>query len=75
MSTVGWAEAPAGPPVEKSHVRHILIKTSEIVSSDEARRKLLDLRQRIVLGHESFAKLARRFSLLASHSPRNRRTS
>jgi peptidyl-prolyl cis-trans isomerase SurA len=62
IQLIAERQAPAGPPVEQTHVRHILIKTSEIVSSEEARRKLLDLRQRIVLGHESFAKLASLYS-------------
>jgi peptidyl-prolyl cis-trans isomerase SurA len=39
-------------------VRHILVRTNEIVSEDEARRKLVGLRERIVNG-VSFAELAR----------------
>jgi len=62
IKLIAQRDAAAGPPVMQTHVRHILIKTNEVVSSDEARRKLLDLRQRIVLGHESFAKLARLYS-------------
>lgn len=50
----------AGAPllVEQSHVRHILVRTNELVSEDEARRKLTNLRERIVHG-EDFAELAR----------------
>lgn len=50
----------AGAPymVEQNHVRHILIRTSETVSQDEARRKLLALRERIVNG-SNFGELAR----------------
>jgi peptidyl-prolyl cis-trans isomerase SurA len=50
----------AGAPllVEQVHVRHILVRTSELVSEDEARRKLLSLRERIVNG-VNFAELAR----------------
>jgi len=50
----------AGAPaiVEQTHVRHILVKTSEIVSEADARRKLNNLRERIVNGAD-FAELAR----------------
>jgi peptidyl-prolyl cis-trans isomerase SurA len=50
----------AGAPymVEQNHVRHILIRTSETVSQDEERRKLLALRERIVNG-SNFGELAR----------------
>ena len=50
----------AGAPymVEQNHVRHILVRTSESVSQDEATRKLLALRERIVNG-SNFAELAR----------------
>ncbi len=50
----------AGAPqmVEQAHVRHILVRTNEIVSEDEARRKLNSLRERIVNG-VNFAELAR----------------
>ena len=45
-------------PVVQTHARHILIKTSEIVSEDDARQRLLALRERIVQGAD-FAELAR----------------
>jgi peptidyl-prolyl cis-trans isomerase SurA len=50
----------AGAPllVEQAHVRHILVRTNDLVSEDEARRKLLGLRERIVNG-VNFAELAR----------------
>ncbi len=44
--------------VEQTHVSHILIKTSELVSDDDARKRLETLRTRIVNG-ESFEELAR----------------
>ncbi len=44
--------------VEQTHARHILVKTSEIVSAGDARRKLENLRERIVNGVD-FAELAR----------------
>ena len=50
----------AGAPymVEQNHVRHILVRTSETVSQDEARRKLLALGERIANG-SNFGELAR----------------
>lgn len=42
----------------KTHVRHILLKTSEVLSDDEAKQRLLALRQRLENG-EDFAALAR----------------
>ncbi|MBE0614526.1 MAG: peptidylprolyl isomerase [Burkholderiales bacterium] len=44
--------------VEQTHARHILVKTSEIVSASDAQRKLENLRERIVNGVD-FAELAR----------------
>jgi peptidyl-prolyl cis-trans isomerase SurA len=50
----------AGAPymVEQNRVRHILVRTSETVSQDEAQRKLLALRERITNG-SNFGELAR----------------
>jgi len=57
------AAPPQGPmPVTQTHARHILIKTSSVMSDDQARTRLEQLRQRIVQGGESFADLARRYS-------------
>jgi peptidyl-prolyl cis-trans isomerase SurA len=47
-----------GEQVQQTRARHILIRTSEIVSEAEARRRLADLRERIVNG-ASFADMAR----------------
>jgi len=44
--------------IRQTHARHILIKTTEIVSSEDARRRLNQLRTRIVNGAD-FGKLAR----------------
>lgn len=44
--------------VTKTHVRHILIKTNEVLSDDDARKKLLALKARIEAG-DDFAALAR----------------
>jgi peptidyl-prolyl cis-trans isomerase SurA len=46
-------------PVTQTRLRHILIRPSEVVSEAEARRRLLDLRERIVSGKEDFAQIAR----------------
>jgi peptidyl-prolyl cis-trans isomerase SurA len=50
----------AGAPllVEQAHVRHVLVRTNELVSEEDARRKLSNLRERIVNG-ANFAELAR----------------
>lgn len=48
-----------GPePVSQTQARHILIRTNELVSDDDARRRLEQLRLRI-LGGDDFATLAR----------------
>ena len=50
--------AGAAAPVVQTKARHILIKTNEIVSEDDARIRLLALRERILAGAD-FAELAR----------------
>ncbi|MET0092945.1 MAG: peptidylprolyl isomerase [Sedimenticola sp.] len=47
--------------VEQTNVRHILVKTNEITSDDDARTRLLQLKQRIE-GGDDFANLARSHS-------------
>jgi peptidyl-prolyl cis-trans isomerase SurA len=49
------------PPVEQTHVRHILIKVNEVVSETEARHKLEGLYDRIKHG-EKFEELAKLYS-------------
>ena len=51
--------AGSAPLVEQIHARHILVKTSELVSEADARRRLADLRQRLAAGGANFAELAR----------------
>ena len=46
-------------PVTQTRARHILVRTSEVVSENEARRRLADLRERIVNGKADFAELAK----------------
>lgn len=48
----------AAAPVTQTHARHILLKTSEVVSEEDARRRLAALRERIVAGAD-FGELAR----------------
>jgi len=47
--------------IEQSKVRHILVKPSTILSNDEARQQLTDIRQQIVDGSD-FAELAKEHS-------------
>lgn len=47
--------------ITQTHARHILIKTSEIVSDSEARNTVMEIRQRIE-GGADFAEQAKRFS-------------
>jgi peptidyl-prolyl cis-trans isomerase SurA len=54
----GAAQAEA---VTQTHVRHILLRTSEIQSLEDARQKLLNLRERVENG-DDFAALARAHS-------------
>ena len=51
--------AGPGRDVTQSRARHILIRTNELVSETEARRRLTDLRERVVTGGVDFAQLAR----------------
>ena len=51
--------AGADAPITQTRIRHILIRTSEVVSESEARRRLADLRERILSGKADFAEMAR----------------
>jgi peptidyl-prolyl cis-trans isomerase SurA len=60
VKLVGRRDASAGSgPVVQARLRHILVRTSETVSDSEARRRLTDLRERMVRGSADFAELAR----------------
>ncbi|MET3116059.1 peptidyl-prolyl cis-trans isomerase SurA [Undibacterium sp. GrIS 1.8] len=48
--------------VQQTHVRHILIKPSQIVTTAEARRKLVELKQRLDNKAATFEELAKSFS-------------
>jgi len=54
--------------VQQTRARHILVRTNEVVSENEARRRLTDLRERIVTGGADFAELARLHSADGSAS-------
>lgn len=58
--------AGAEQVLAQTRLRHILVKTSEVVSEADARRRLADLRERIVTGGADFAALARQHSADAS---------
>lgn len=52
-----------GGPVMQTRVRQILIRPTEVVSESEARRRLLDIRQRVIAGTADFAEMARQYSV------------
>ena len=54
--------ANARQVVTEYHARHIEIAVNELTPSDEALKAVREIRQRIVDGHEDFAKLAKEYS-------------
>ena len=56
-------ERIGGAPVTQTHARHVLIRPNEIVSEDEALRRLREIRQRVETGNGTFADLARQYSV------------
>jgi len=58
VKLLGRRGAGDAPPVTQTRARHILVRTSEIVSEEDARRRLQGLRERIAAGAD-FAELAR----------------
>jgi peptidyl-prolyl cis-trans isomerase SurA len=54
----GTTASAGGAPVRQTRARHILIKTSEVVSESDAIRRLTDLRDRIANGTD-FAEMAK----------------
>ena len=54
--------------VQQTHVRHILIKVSQIVTEAEARQKLLDLKQKLDSKAATFDELAKTYSADGSAS-------
>ncbi|HEY5800829.1 MAG TPA: peptidylprolyl isomerase [Burkholderiaceae bacterium] len=53
---------PAVAAVQQTRARHILIKTSQLVTAADARKKLLDLKERLVNKAAKFEDLAKSFS-------------
>ena len=51
--------AASGAPVAQTRLRHVLIRVSEAISEADVRRRLSDLRDRIVGGSADFAEMAR----------------
>lgn len=54
--------AAALPAVQQTHARHILIKVNQVVSSAEARRKLIELKERLDNKAAKFEDLAKLYS-------------
>ncbi len=54
--------AAAMPAVQQTRARHILIKVNQIVSPEEARRRLAELKERLDNKAASFEELAKNFS-------------
>lgn len=52
----------ADAPVQQTRARHILIKVNQVVSANDARRKLVEIKQRLDNGAATFEELARLFS-------------
>lgn len=58
IKLLGFKNGSGGGMVTKTQVRHILIKTTEVLDDEEAKQRLLVLRRRIEAG-EDFATVAR----------------
>jgi len=50
-------------PVEQTRARHILLRVSDLTPETEVRRRLTDLRERVVTGGQDFGQLARLHSV------------
>ncbi len=50
-------------PVAQTHARHILMRVSDALPEAEVRKRLTDLRQRVMSGSADFAQLARLYSV------------
>jgi peptidyl-prolyl cis-trans isomerase SurA len=61
LKLLGKRSANAPVVITQTHVRHILIKTSEIMPDAEAKKRILEIEQRIEAGAD-FAEQARRYS-------------
>jgi len=59
--STGAADVPVGA-VQQTHVRHILIKTNQLVTEADARRKMTELKQRLDNKAATFEELAKLYS-------------
>jgi len=50
-------------PVDQTHVRHILLRVSDATPETEVKRRLQDLRDRVIKGGQDFGQLARLYSV------------
>lgn len=55
-------QSSSAPAVMQTHAEHILIKTNQVVSLDDARAKLMEIRSRIVSGSATFEEMAKQYS-------------
>lgn len=62
VSVVKAGSGAATATVQQTHVRHILIKVNQIVTATDARRKLVELKQRLDNKAAKFEDLAKLFS-------------
>jgi len=63
MTPANQAPIDQGPMiVTQTHARHILVRTNQITSDEQAQQRLNQLRDRLLAGGESFEDLARRHS-------------
>ena len=53
----------AAGPVEQTHARHILLRVSDLTPEADIKRRLTDLRERVVRGDQDFGQLARLHSV------------
>ena len=61
-SVLRGGQATAASTVQQTHVRHILIKVNQVVTAAEARRKLLELKDRLNNNAATFEDLAKLYS-------------
>ena len=50
-------------PVDQTHVRHILLRVTDAMPESEVKRRLSDLRERVIKGGQDFGQLARLYSV------------
>lgn len=55
-------------PVVQTHVRHILLRVNEVMSAEQARQRLLEIKQRILSGKATFEEMAKAYSVDGSAS-------